>query len=121
MFILNILFFSVCFVLGSKNLVDSTFLTLLFKMASAVLFVVNVFTIINVFNIKNDVTKWLSKYYLEIYLFQGMSFILCRNRFWGIEFIITAVAVDLFLAVVFHPMVFRLMNLVKRDACFLNR
>jgi len=115
--ILSVILFSVCFVFGSKNLLNSPNLTLMFKIGSTVLFVVSLFTIVNVVNLKFNFTELLSKYYLEIYLFQGMVYILCRNRYWGIEnqyvYFITAIVGVLVVAMVFHPAMSKLMEIVK--------
>ena len=113
----SIILFCICFVLGSKNLVNSSFLTLLFKICSAVLFVVCAFTLVNKVNLKNKTTHWLSKYYLEIYLFQGMVYMLCRNRFWTIEnqyiYFTTAILGVLFVSWLLHPVMSKLMDAVK--------
>ena len=116
--VLSLILFCICFVLGSKNLVNSSFLTLLFKISSAVLFVVCAFTLVNRVNLKNKLTEWLSNYYLEIYSFQGMVYILCRNRFWAVEnqylYFITAIFGVLLISKLLHPMTSKLMDAVKR-------
>lgn len=111
--------FIICFVLGTRGFIESEVVKLLFKMISALLFAFFVLVLSNLINLQGKVTSWLAKYYLEIYLLQGIVFILCKNRYWHIDnpyiyYLIALVGVFM-LARLVHPVVNIILTSVKKQ------
>ncbi len=79
------LFFSfcACFIVGSLPIFP--IVARLFEMGSAVFFVLFVLTLVRHVRINWFFTRWLGKYYLEIYVMQGMAISLFQSRLIFLE------------------------------------
>lgn len=114
---LILILFATCFVLARPFPPIPEVTRICFKMASSVLFATCVLIMSNMVDLRNMVTRWLTEYYLEIYLFQGVVFLLCRNMYWKIAnpyvYYLAAFAGTLFMAKLFHRPVTWIMEKVK--------
>lgn len=103
--IFELLLFSIAF-LGS-HLINIKIAALILKMFSAVLFAVLVATVTKLVKIENKITKWLGKYSIEIYAFQGLFLVFFHSRFIYLDnklFYAFMVTIFVFTtAVLFHP------------------
>lgn len=66
---------------------------------------------------ETKIKQFLTQNYLELYVMQGLAFILLRNPMWGVEndwiFLISSIAITLVLAVVVHPIFNQIIVKVK--------
>lgn len=109
--------FIAMFVLGNGQYIKPLMVRVPIKMMSSVLFAFLVLFVSNRVSVKNRLTKWLSYYYLEIYLFQGIVFMALRNRFWNLSnpyiFLIIALILTLLVAHMIKPLTSRILAIVK--------
>lgn len=110
--------FIACFILGTRGIIESYNVKIVFKMISALLFAIGVLFVSNLIPLKGNVTSWLAKYYLEIYFLQGIVFLLCNNRYWHIAnpyvyFVVALIGVFT-LSKFAHPIINKILGIVKQ-------
>ena len=93
--------------------------SLLFKMASAVLFTVFVATVINIINLNNTLTRWLGKYSLEIYIIQGVFLNLFHSRIIYIKnpyiYVIVVTALVIATSIILYPVTRKFYSLARKS------
>lgn len=115
-FLLFVGLFSCCFVLGSGPFLVGT-LKILLKMFSSVLFCLCCLTAMRCFSLVNPVTSFLGGIYLEIYIIQGVIYLLLRNKYWSLNssiyFFIIAITLVIVGAKLIKPLTTSFMRIVK--------
>jgi probable poly-beta-1,6-N-acetyl-D-glucosamine export protein len=76
--------FSVSFVIGNTSIAQDNF-RIASKMLSSVMFALCWIPILRLLTLVNSITTFLSKHYLEIYVFQGAAFLFISNKYLTIQ------------------------------------
>ena len=97
--------FVLCFVFGNGPFLGNE--KVILKMISAALFPLLTLSFASFFHFeRNRIVKWLQSHYLEIYLLQGLAFVLLSNRFWSvgrIGFFVGGIFLTFLMAMLFKP------------------
>lgn len=83
-FLIFVGLFICCFVLGGGPYLEGIW-KIIYKMLSSVLFCLSCLTMMRCLSLVNPVTSFLGSIYLEIYIIQGVIYLILRNKYWSLD------------------------------------
>ena len=109
-------FFGLSFIFGNGPFLSGA-VKILIKMLSSLAFCLCCLSVMRLISLENPVTAFLGRRYLEIYILQGIIYLLLRNRFWHIDsswaFFFVSIALVLIGAYLIKPLTTSFMKSIK--------